>query len=520
MERDLVQFENQFVSKGEDGSVKIDFASVNKMIVKDLQRPYLGEKLLRKYDADTVKQFMQFPERYQRQLRDVSIGLYNASPHYKRLILYFSQMLTLDHIVLPWGSTVSSNKSKKTMQSSFDKVVDYLETLCVKHEFKKILTVSLREDTFYGYLHMSKDGSYIQKFDADYCQITSVEDGVFCFSFDFAYFQGNPARLELFPDDFAPMYEKYMSDTKAFRWQELDPNKTICIKFHEDLQYNLPVFVGIFPDIFNVNDYKALRKTRTKLGNYKLIVQKIPIDEKSSESNSFKITLPLAQQFHSNISSSLPQEIGVITSPMDVQGIDFNRDLTDIDNVKSAVRDMMTSAGVNELLFNAETSGSIGLVKSINADESMMFTVLRQVERAINFKLKKIGSSRYKVWMPDLSVYNREDMFNMYMQAGNAGFPVKTLMGACLGMSANDLASLSFLENDILELHENMLPLPSSHTMSHDGTNLTTLGASGGSTTKPTSSGSTSKGGRPQKSASKLSDEGSKTKDGNKNAKK
>jgi hypothetical protein len=498
LDRELLAFEEQFVDKS-DGAVKIDFASVNKMIVKDLQKPYLGERLLRKYDTDTVKQFMQFPERYQRQLRDVSIGLYNVSTHYKRLILYFAHMLTLDYIIVPWGSTVLASKNKKTIQSSYNKVVDYLETLNVKHEFKKVLTVAIREDVFYGYLYMSKDSSYIQKFDADYCQITSVEDGTFCFSFDFAYFQNNPDKLELFPSDFKPMYDNYVSDPKAYRWQELDPNKTICLKFHEDLQYCLPVFVGIFADIFSINDYKALRKTKTKLGNYKLIAQKIPIEEKSTDKNDFKITLPLAQQFHANISSTLPEEIGVITSPMDVTALDFNRDLTEIDNVKNAVRDMMTGAGVNELLFNAETSGSIGLTKSINVDESIMFSILRQIERIVNFKLKKIGGSRHKISMPDITVYNREDLFAIYKQAGDAGFPVKSLIGACIGLSPSDLASLMFLENDVLQLHENMLPLPSSHTISHDGTDLT--------------------GGRPTKSTNKLSDEGGKTRDNNKNAK-
>lgn len=484
--------------KLDENTVLIDFATLSKLIVKDLTSTE-GAELLKKYPKESILKFMDNPQKFEKELRSVSIALYNASSHYRRLIKYFADMLTLDYIVAPWGSSVINNYNPTTLKSAYIKALDYVETMNIKHEFRKILTVALREDIFYGYHHVNGNSSFIQRFEPDYCQISSIEDGIYNFAFDMSYFDGkNNSKLVMYPKEFTKMYNAYLKDKKNGKWQEVDSNASICIKINEDLKYCLPVFCGVFLDLFDLNEYKNLKKTKTKIGNFKFITQEIPVRKDSMNNNDFAITLDVAKQFHNNISSTTPDEIGVITTPMKLSQINLDDNGSTNDKVAEAESNFWSNAGVAKDLFNGNNASGTTLAKSVQVDESAMFDVLRQVERLINRKLRSIGGSRFKIVMPEITVYNRSDVFDMHLKAKQFGVGSSMMIGACLGYSPSDMMNMNILENEILGLPDMLVPLQSSHTQ-NDG------------------NGATDSGGSPKKKDSQISSEGDKTRDSNKN---
>lgn len=48
--------------------------------------------------------------------------------------------------------------------------------------------------------------------------------------------------------------------------------------------------------------------------------------------------------------SVLPENIGLVLSPMDIKDFDFEKDKADQDNVSDAVRDYYSSAGVSDII--------------------------------------------------------------------------------------------------------------------------------------------------------------------------
>lgn len=455
----------------EEDKQRLFAAELKRLALIDLSSyPYrTQEQIVGVFTREQLKEYLKTPEMEanQKALRKISRFLYNGSSHYKRLVKYFANMLTLDYYIEPYGFN-PDKVNKKTLKSQYTRTVDSVEIMNIKHEFLKAQDIAYRDGIFYGYIHANKDSFFIQYLDAGYCKITFIEDGLFGFAFDFTYFKTYPERLNMFPDEFRQKYEelKNQKGKKPTYWINLDIQNTICLKPDESTWYPIPPFVGVFEDILNIADFKALQKTGNELENYKLLFQKIPIDEKNGEVNKFLIDMAYAKSFHDNIEKSLPSQVGIITSPMDVEDISFEKDTTDKNRVTDAIKQYWKNAGVSDMLFSGETTGSIGLSMSIKSDEAIAFSMLRQIERWINKYLKytQSGTYKFRVKMPEITVFNRGEVQDQLLKNAQFGMPVKLQLISSMGLQPSIATNVTMLENDILNLTETFIPLSSSHT--------------------------------------------------------
>ena len=229
-------------------------------------------------------------------------------------------------------------------------------------------------------------------------------------------------------------------------------------------------------------------------------IQRIPLDEKNPDINKFLIDLELAMTFHNMASETLPEGVGVITSPMAIDAVKTEKKTTDSDLVSDAYREAFRDGGVSEFLFNSDKNTSVGLAKSIITDEEVVFAMLRQIERWVNRKLKNLsGTYKFKIKMLDITVFNRDERHKKYLESAQYGIPVVMEIGATLGLTPLDLINKATLENDVLGLHDILRPLQSSFNKleENDGSD-----------------------GRPQKSDDEIGDEGQKTRDKNSNTRK
>lgn len=472
-------------------SVSLDYAQLSSMILKDLNES--SSKLLRSYTKEDVSRFMGNPMRYAKELQLMSSRLYDASPHYKRIVNYFAHMAKLDYIVEPYGLDFSKEINAEKFRKGFDRASGLLDTMNIKHEFKKALTTAWKLDAFYGYEHVAKDSYFIQKLPNEYCQIDGIEDGVFTFSFNFKYFDTYPLQLEMFPKEFKSMYRKYKNGSQG-QWQAVDPSKSVVIKINEEVTYDIPPFVGVFASIFDIEDYKALKKTKETLQNYKFLVQKIPLRDKSERNNDFLIDLNNVAMFHNKTSATLPEEIGLITSPMDVETVDFSKDKSEKNSVVEAERDFYSSTGTSQMLFNGDSTSQANLAKSITTDEMEVFTVLRQIERWVNKKMKSEvkGTYKFRSKILDITEFNKDEYIERLLKNAQYGMPIKMMLASALGVSPSAVSHMTYLENEVLGLTENFLPLSSSHTSSGE---------------------SNDEGGRPESDEDDLSDKGEEQRD-------
>ena len=442
------------------------FSAVNKLIVRDLNNN-TGAPSFYKYSKDQIATFLQNPYSNANALRNAVVYLYNASSHFKRLIQYFASLSDLSYVVSPYRIDTSTAKPN-TLKKNYRKVLDLLSSMDIRRQFLKVLTVCLREDTFYGTMWVTDSSVAIQQLPSEYCNIAVVEDSVLNVSFDFSYFDAYSANLPFYPSEFQRKYKIYQNDRNK-RWQELDSPTSFAIKANDDiLTYPIPPFVGILREIFDIEDYKALKMSKTELENYALLVMTIGTD---SDGN-WTMDLNKAREFWRNLDGVLPEEVGSILTPMPISKISFERsNVGDTDTIAAAEENLFTAAGVSSLLFNNEKASSNALSLSIKADQALTFGIVKNIESMLNRFIRSFSYGKnFKITFLDCSPFNRKEVGDAYLKACQCGMPMVSFYCASQGLMQADMDTMNFLEDTVLGVKQRFVPLQLSSTQSANST--------------------------------------------------
>lgn len=416
-------------------------------------------------------------ESNQRALVEISEALYVESPQYQRLIKHFANMLTFSYVVTP--KMDASDLSLEQKKEQFTEVASLAKKMSFKHEFTKVLTEAYKTDVFYGYVHMTDDDFYIQKIPHEICKISSVEYGVYNYSIDMTHFDADTSQLRYYAPEIAQKYEEWLqikdateqdehgNDIEVGDWMELDPENTICIKINEHMLYVVPPFSGSFDSVYEIKAFKNLRLDKAELDNYMMLVQSIPMRTNSEENNDFLIDFNMANYYHNMVSTVAPENVGVITSPMEIKPAKFDRDRVDSDGVAKAERDFWSGNGTSQALFSSDNNTSEGIKSSIGADENVAFMVLNQLERWTNrFMLYHTSSTLYSIDFLAVTWFNRDKVVKELLDSSTYGLPNKMATASVLGVEPISIQGMAELENDVLNLDSAFVPLASSHTQS------------------------------------------------------
>lgn len=481
-------------SKEIEGMIGISskFATINKLITRDLNNNTTSPTFS-KYTKDDIATYLSNPYTYEKQLRAAVTYIYGASPHFRRLIQYFVGLTDWAYIVSPYKidpKTTSAN----TISRNYRKSLNFLSSMNIKTQFPKVLTVAFREDVSYITTWIQGESIIFQQLPCDYCSISTIEGNVPNVTFDFSYFDSRTALLEYYPKEFKKKYNQYQKN-RNMKWIELDSPTSFAIKANGDiLDYAIPPFAGILREVYEIEDYKELRLSKTALENYAMVSMKLPMDDEGN----WSIDYNKAVDFWRNLDSVLPEEIGSVLTPMDIDKISFEKANTASTNtVAEAEEALFTAAGVSSLLFNNEKASANALSLSIKADQAITYGVVKSIEDAINRLLQSQSFGKnFKVTFLDVSPFNRKEVGDQYLKAAQFGLPTVSMYAASQGLNQAELDSMNLLENDVLEIKKLFVPLSSSNTQSGNP-----------SITKETK-GATDVGGAPKKDVEDLSESG------------
>lgn len=472
-----------------DGMIGISkkFAVLNKLITRDLNNK-TSTPTFSLFSKDNITEYLKNPYTYQQQLRKAVTYIYGASPHFYRLIQYFTGLSDLAYVVSPYRIDPKTVNAK-SISRNYRKTLNTMSAMNVRTQFPKILTVCLREDTFYGTMWEGSDSITIQQLPSDYCGISAIESNVLNVTFDFSYFDGHAQYLQYYPQEFQTKYQIYQGN-RRMKWQELDSPTSFAVKCNKDiLEYSIPPFAGILREVYDLEDYKQLKLTKTTLENYAMLVMTIGLNDDGE----WVIDLDKAKEFWRNLDSVLPEEIGSVLTPLPIEKISFEKSHTaDTDTISDAEQHMFSAAGVSSLLFNNDKASANALELSIKADQAITFGIVKSIEDVVNRYIQSQSYGKnFKVTFLDSSPFNRKQLAESYLKACQYGIPMISYYAASQGLNQSELDCMSFLENEVLGLTDMFQPLKSSSTMS-----------------AAENKGATDEGGAPQKDATDLSDSG------------
>ncbi len=225
-----------------------------------------------------------------------------------------------------------------------------------------------------------------------------------------------------------------------------------------------------------------MKLTKQALENYAMLAMKLPMDSNGN----WGIDLVKAKSFWENLDDVLPEEIGSVLTPMDIEKISFEKSNTgDTDTIAEAEQNLFTAAGVSSLLFNNEKASANALLLSIKSDQAITYGIVKSIQDVVNryIQAQSYGKN-WRVNFLDCSPYNRKEMGDAYLKAASYGLPTISAYAATQGIGQAELDSMSFLEGSLLGLQDMFRPIISSTQISSDDLDSEAATDEGGAPTK------------------------------------
>ena len=434
---------------------RMSFANLKRSILQDLINSKSESVIYQKYDKERVISILENPQKNEKDIRELSNYLYITSSHYRRLVDYFSSILLYNYNVIP---TRMPLKIKKTeYKNTYLYVITECDKYNLRHEATKALKIATREGVFFGLCFESEDSFYIKPVQSKYAQISGIEDGCYVFEFDLNFFNTNKDLLPMYGSEFEKAYEKYKGNSdkgikadRTKRWYE--PSNGICIKADEsDPYYSLPILTGLLTSVFDIEDYKMLKKAKSENDNYKALGLELPTDSDGVPLSDFEVNEQYFNHIVSNIGNS---GIGVFMSPFKIKDFSFaSNSAADKNDVTEAEQALYDAAGVSGGLFLSNITSSSSITLSVKPDEQVAYSMLLQFQRYFNKKLKQMNLPYgFKIEFTAQSIFNNSEYVDRLSKASQYGLCTKTSYGTSLGLSPSDLYNLTYLEEDILNL--------------------------------------------------------------------
>lgn len=442
------------------------FSISRRGFTQDLAEYNRVNSVLSRFSIEQIKRYLDNPERHSKELRQLSNFLYATNGNYKGMIQLFASMPKLYYTVDPYQTPVKINHD--TYKKSYFKVLQEIDKMNLKYEMYKVLKVAFKEDIYFGYVIENKESTFFMQLDGDLCKITSIEDGIFNFAFDFSYFDRNIDELKKFPKEFTLKYNQYTRNQNE-NFIELDSKNTICIKVNDEVTYPLIPLSSVFESILDLDDYKKMKKQKTKMDNFLLLTMKIPQGDKNQVDH-FTIDLNTAGDFYDLLLENLPEGVSAALSPMDITATKMEKSKNDTDTIAQAQRDVYSAANLPQNIFNSDRNSAAGIKMAVTVAEQIVFGVQRQLQTWVNRRLRQtMGAYKFKLKFLDITAFNEKEKREALQKAvANTSLPLVSEYMASLGVTPLEFYNKAILENEILGIPDMLRPLPSVYTQSGD----------------------------------------------------
>ena len=413
-------------------------------------------------------------------LRDVSNYFYKTDGLYQKVCNYFAFLYRYDWYVVP--EIIDEKVKQDKILTDFSKMLNYLDNSHIKQVCGEIALEVVKNGAYYGYVVPSDTGIIMQQLPIKYCRSRYKVGTSPAIEFDMRYFDVafrdvnyRMRVLNLFPKEFAKGYmlfkqgklqPDYQGDQGS--WYLLDPNATVKFSFYNS-QQDIPIFVNAIPSIIDLDQAQDLDRRKQMQQLLKILVQKLPRDKNGE----LIFDVDEARDIHNNAVEMLRRAIGidVLTTFADIEAIntsDKNTTATQ-DDLEKVERSVYNALGVSQNLFN--TNGNLSLEKSILQDEATVRNLLLQFHVFFDKILQQKNTQKKKyifhLYMLETTQYNYKELSKLYKEQTQLGYS-KMLPQIALGHTQSAIINTAYFENEVLKLHEIMIPPLMSSTMSSE----------------------------------------------------
>lgn len=440
----------------------------------------LGTRFLGYTHQELMSCFMS-PHVHGRKLIEISNAIKRKSGFYERMIstLAKSALLHWHSGIIEWDERYRS-ASKKIVNKNFIKWNGEIARLELEKYIPEIFDRVFTEDAVFGFWVEEGYKPFLYFLPADWCEVMSTCNG------GMLTYGIYPHKIKMHERMRLPRELRELVDTPFENERDAcyhlvypEPQKCFCLKYNLAWNFLFPPFFSIIGDIIDVDDYKELLKAKTEGDNFNVLGMKIPVSQ--TEQDKLMLTEKTVEPVGAMARNILPPNYGVLPTPMDLNAIQFkNTGVAERNTVQDAVQGLYDEAGIPKDLISSASSGS-ELDMAITNMSGMIFGIYRQIEFAINNKMKIQGLGAYNGYefdfkILDITTQNKDKFANQELKMAQASTPNKIRLMASMGINPAQLSGIEYMENEILKLSSNWTPLRTSYTESFN----VEVGESGG----------------------------------------
>ena len=457
------------------------FAKMQEILQRNVARN--TNRTFTQYTKDLVKTYLQSPETNQNVLRDISRFLCRNSMLYQKLIMYLASM-PLFHYTITQENNFDEDIDTQTALKNYQKVLQNFERFSLKRDMYTALYIAIRDGAYIGFVYDNKQGrTFMMPLDLQYCRISGKNEyGEWVVYFNAAFFDaGNNKEFVLGVDDnpayatwakeFIDGYRAYKDKGRDYQWFRLPPEKTcvLLVGAEDEFAYPLPHFLPLFIDLLDLIDLQQILASKTELENYALIVNKIPLvnNGNSGDVDDFSISMEMVNYFRQLEEQAVPDLVGVITAPFEVDKLTFKDSAAaaDTDTLGKSISALFSNAGVTQSIVSGGNSTSNLAIKLAQlCDQANVWVWVNRLESWLNFYIRANIAKGYIFEILRITWYNEDDYIQKYKDGGTLGGPALDYLSVLQGSPYKALNKIRF-ENAI-GLKDMMVPLQSSYNTS------------------------------------------------------
>ena len=449
-------------------------ASLRRLVLSELS--YKGAFKYNRICGFTRNQILnmaQYPERYGNQIVKLSRYMYLKSGYYKRLVDYFVNMAVINWTVDFEPKTIKAltpdEKMCKTIETNYVKYVAQVNKFNIDNRITDIVRKMFIEDACFGFVVENDVETSIYLLDGSYCEIKSLVNGcVYEYSVNRSLINSN--EYDSLPTELQDILEK-SKEVSLNNMVKIPYENSLCLKYHNDFTYLYPVFTSLIISILDIDDTKSLTKAKSEADAYKILVYKIPTNDDDQISMGDEIVTPFVELGK----SILPEQFGVIPTPMDVQLLETKSTVNDDTNkIEQAVENYYGEAGVSKALISSASSGS-ELKLSMKVDSSDIYRIYRMIEAWIDLQMKLRGfiykDYQFVYNILPTTIYDVDDYADRQLKFAQASMVNKGKLAASVGINTAKMLGNTVLENTVLrDIFASWQPMATSYTQSNSGT--------------------------------------------------
>lgn len=419
-----------------------------------------------------IQQALENPYNNVSTLQQVSLYLYYNNGVYQRLIDNYAGTPLYDLFLSP-TSIIGFNKKLNVdkMNKEYEVIAQLVDKSNYRYNFSWMGKMLLLYGELYVFEVEDNSGLFYKMIPHDLCRISKIQnDNIYKYSINIQKLSDKDLYSTM-PVQIQKLYDKYLSggldeEKMVQGYYPVEDKEAVAFLCNDgdSRTKGIPLLTFLFDKLLKLDSIESEDLENTAVDNLRLLHQECPINDEGE----FKIDEEYLQMYHESAKQQLPKNVGIVTSPLKLDGIILQRQNNQtLSATLKAYENIYMESGVNSELFNGDKNSNEAIINSIKADEIVTKRLPFIFGNYLNYKIKnKKKNSLFKCTMLYNTYYNREATIKLYKDVAMTG-TMKFQYLASLGLTPLEQLSTLYYEQ-AMGMNDLFAPLSSGWNAKSD----------------------------------------------------